>query len=96
MHVDLLIRNVRLATLSTKVDAPYGTIDEGLLAVKDGTIAWVGAASEAPRFDSKVELDGAKAWLTPGLIDCHTHLVFAGNRADEFEKRLQGVSYEQI
>ncbi len=85
------------ATLATlDADAGYGLVENGMLAWKDGAIAHVGphdpalesAAPEVYRFDGGV--------IAPGLIDCHTHLVFAGDRAAEFEHRLQGASYEEI
>ena len=92
---DSLWTNVNLATM-TEGGAPYGAIENGALAIKDGRIAWVGAASDLPHRDAGEVVDGAGGWLTPGLIDCHTHLVFAGDRSGEFEQRLQGVSYEEI
>jgi imidazolonepropionase len=92
---DSLWTNVNLATMATG-GLPYGVIENGALAIKDGRIAWVGAASELPHRDAEEVVDGAGRWLTPGLIDCHTHLVFAGDRSGEFEQRLQGVSYEEI
>ncbi|MEE8371779.1 MAG: imidazolonepropionase [Sphingomonadales bacterium] len=77
----------------------YGAIEDAALAVKDGRIAYLGPMSKLPDFPLKladsVKL-GSGAWITPGLIDCHTHLIFAGNRADEFEMRLEGASYEEI
>jgi imidazolonepropionase len=69
------------------------------LAAKDGKIAWVGFAADLPgrRMRSRVRCALLKcAWITPGLVDCHTHLVFGGDRAREFEMRLQGASYEEI
>jgi imidazolonepropionase len=92
---DTLLRNVHLATM-TEGGAPYGAIADGALAVEGGRIAWLGAAADLPQQDARSVIDGAGGWLTPGLIDCHTHLVFAGDRAGEFEQRLQGVSYEEI
>ena len=92
---DSLWTNVNLATMA-EGGAPYGAIENGALAIKDGRIAWVGAASELPHRDAGEVVDGAGGWLTPGLIDCHTHLVFAGDRSGEFEQRLKGVSYEEI
>lgn len=79
--------------------AAYGAIEDGLVAVTGSTIAWVGPTSQAPPgliSEPGQELDAAGGWITPGLIDCHTHLVFGGNRAHEFEMRLQGASYEDI
>ena len=92
---DLAIVNVALATMGE--DAPYGAIRDGALAVRDGRIVWVGARAERPaRARATLELDGKGLWLTPGLIDCHTHLVYAGNRAREFAQRLAGATYEDI
>jgi imidazolonepropionase len=87
--------NVQLATM-TEGRGPYGAIPGGALAIRDRQIAWVGAEAELPHRDAGVLIDGRGGWLTPGLIDCHTHLVFAGDRSAEFEQRLQGVSYEAI
>lgn len=69
------------------------------LGVADGKIAWIGPESELPVFEQAPEFaqyDGAGAWVTPGLVECHTHLVFGGSRADEFRRRLAGASYEDI
>src|SRR5664279_1707557 len=75
----------------------YRAIRDGALAVRDGRIAWVGVRRDLPSgWRTGTEHDGRGAWLTPGLIDCHTHLVYAGNRSDEFEMRLAGTSYEEI
>lgn len=95
---DLLITNANIATMDAAIDTPYGTIENGALAIKDGLIAWLGKESDLPQFDALATptINAKGQWLTPGLIDCHTHLVFAGSRAEEFEQRLQGVSYEQI
>ena len=79
--------------------APYGLIEDGAIAVAGERIAWVGARSELPprlRQRCTVEHDCGGALVTPGLIDCHTHLVYAGDRAREFELRLGGASYEDI
>jgi imidazolonepropionase len=89
MH-SLLITNVHLATM---VDG-YGEIRDAAIAVTDGRISWIGAAANVPA--AKKSFDGGGAWLTPGLIDCHTHIVHAGNRSDEFEARLNGATYEDI
>lgn len=83
--------------MESKPADPYGRIDGGALIVADGRIAWLGKESELPAgLQAKREIDGEGGWLTPGLIDCHTHLVYAGNRADEFERRLNGETYESI
>lgn len=90
--------HARIATMAGDAAVPYGWIEDGALAVEDGRIAWVGAAAELPAAlrEGAVEHDAGRALITPGLIDCHTHLVYGGNRAGEFEQRLQGVSYEAI
>ena len=73
-----------------------GLIDDGLVACRDGLIVYAGAATGAPGLDALEILDCEGRWITPGLIDCHTHLVYAGNRASEFEQRLAGATYESI
>jgi imidazolonepropionase len=78
---------------------PYGSMENAALAVKDERIAWIGPAAEAKLRAAEQDLplgDARGLWMTPGLIDCHTHLVYGGNRVAEFEKRLCGVSYEEI
>ena len=92
---DQLFLDVNIATMCSG-DTPYGAISNGALAISDDRIAWVGPESELPSCDAKTinRLDGR--WLTPALIDCHTHLVFGGDRAMEFEQRLNGVTYEEI
>ena len=92
--IDLLIRNVRIVTC---VDDECAVTPPAFLAIADGLIAGMGPIHALdPRVPVQRELDGAGALLTPGLIDCHTHLVYAGDRALEFEMRLQGASYEDI
>jgi len=93
---DKLWTNARLATMSAAVDAPYGAIEDGVIATRDGRIVFVGPRSAAPVFDAAVSIDCEGRWITPGLIDCHTHLVYGGDRAHEFELRLQGATYEEI
>ncbi|RRJ83624.1 imidazolonepropionase [Aestuariirhabdus litorea] len=95
-HWDTLWTNVRLATMDPEIKLPFGTIERGALAIKGGCIAWVGPADDLPSVPATEVRDGGGGWLTPGLIDCHTHLVFAGNRCHEFELRQQGASYQQI
>ena len=95
---ELLIRNVHVATMADTGEA-YGVVRDGLVAVAGGRITWVGAARAVRRevaAGAGHTLDGEGGWLTPGLIDCHTHLVFAGTRAGEFEMRLRGMTYEEI
>ncbi|MBO0662286.1 imidazolonepropionase [Jiella sp. MQZ9-1] len=91
-----LLDNARIATLDAERDG-LGIIDNAAIAIAGGWIVWAGAASELPerlRNGETVDLQGR--WVTPGLIDCHTHLVFGGNRAREFEMRLNGAAYEDI
>jgi len=92
---DLLLTNARIATMQES-DVAYGVIENGALGVADGKIAWVGPESELPSGINCRTLSLHNRWLTPALIDCHTHVVFGGNRAEEFEQRLMGVSYEEI
>jgi imidazolonepropionase len=90
-----LWRGARLATFADP--RGWGLVDRGALLVEDDTIAWVGADDDLPadtRVDDEIDLKGAL--VTPGLVDCHTHLVYAGQRAGEFERRLEGASYEEI
>ncbi|MDC9501029.1 MULTISPECIES: imidazolonepropionase [unclassified Pseudoalteromonas] len=96
--LDLLLTDANIATMDSAIDAPYGAIENAALAIKNGEIVWLGEQSNLPSFDAFATptLSIKGQWLTPGLIDCHTHLIFAGSRAEEFEQRLQGVSYEQI
>ncbi len=92
-----LILHARMATLAG--DDGYGLIEDGAIAWREGRIAWLGSTAELPRaFDAlrATALDAHGALLTPGLIDAHTHLVFAGERAHEFEQRLEGIGYEAI
>ncbi len=92
---DLLFTDARIATLAGGGNA-YGALEDAALAVADGRIAWLGKAADLPAANVARRVSVAKQWLTPGLIDCHTHLLFGGSRAAEFEQRLQGVSYEAI
>jgi imidazolonepropionase len=90
-----LWHNARIATC----DERMRVLDKGALAVRNGCIAWLGVAGEEPaelRRASRERHDLGGAWLTPGLIDCHTHLVFAGTRAPEYAERLRGASYAEI
>jgi len=78
---------------------PYGAIRDAVLVIREGRIAWLGDAAGAPSElvgNPEQTLDAEGGWATPGLIDCHTHLVFGGDRAREFEMRLRGASYEEI
>jgi imidazolonepropionase len=95
MRVDRLWRNARLATMAGGA-ADLGIVEQGALATLDGRIAWVGRKADMPAFEAAEVVDAEGRWITPGLIDCHTHLVFAGDRSDEFERRLAGEAYAAI
>ncbi|WP_413992735.1 imidazolonepropionase [Labrys okinawensis] len=91
-----LWRNARLATLA-EGSPGLGIVEKGAIAARDGRILFAGPEGELPAEISKAEsTDCEGRWITPGLIDCHTHLVFGGDRAREFELRLEGASYEEI
>jgi len=89
--MDLLLTNARIATMNGD---NYGIVEDGAVAIMDGQIAWIGPHAEAPAAALVRSVEGR--WVTPALIDCHTHLVFAGDRSAEFEQRLRGASYEDI
>lgn len=95
-----LITDCRLATMveggAGVGGAAYGAIEDGALLIRDGRIVWAGARADLPAHEAAQtdRLDGR--WVTPGLVDCHTHLVFGGDRSGEFEQRLGGVTYEEI
>ncbi len=95
---DTLLVNANLATMRAG-GAPYGAIRDGAIGITAGRIEWVGPRddlSATPESLATEVLDAERAWVTPGLVDCHTHLVYGGNRAAEFEMRLNGASYEEI
>ena len=94
-HWDLLLSGARIATMQRGA-VDYGTIEDGAIAVADGSIAWVGRSADIPDVSASETRTLSGQWITPALIDCHTHLVFGGDRSAEFEQRLQGVSYEEI
>jgi imidazolonepropionase len=94
-----LWRHCRVATLQPAHPAPYGLIEDAALVLEGERIAWVGPRRELPADLAgrcTREHDAGGALVTPGLIDCHTHLVYGGDRAHEFELRLQGASYEDV
>ncbi len=101
---DVLITNANLATLTGAVPSgsatgtatPYGAIPGGAIAIRNGLIDWVGPAADLPKKTAGDTHSAEGRWITPALIDCHTHLVFGGSRAEEFEERLTGASYEDI
>ncbi len=93
---DLLLTNARIATMQDG-EADYGIVDgSAAMAIRDGRIVWVGPESDLPEHHTTEQRSMAGRWITPALIDCHTHLIFGGDRAAEFEQRLRGVSYEDI
>ena len=96
LHFDTLFINANLATMDPNIDAPYGAIENGALGVKDGRIAWLGKMDDLPEYEAGHEESCERFWMSPGLVDCHTHIVFGGNRAKEFEQRLLGTSYADI
>ncbi|RPE83671.1 imidazolonepropionase [Vespertiliibacter pulmonis] len=104
MYVDSLIINANLATMNEDFgfrlycnkSNPYGQVINGALAIKNGKIVWLGTMQESTHIKANDIVDAQNKWITPALIDCHTHLVYAGNRSNEFESRLMGISYEDI
>ncbi len=86
----MLLTNLKAATMQ----GGYGLIEDAAILIEDGKITWVGPRAEAPSHPNTVNCRGKLA--TPGLVDCHTHLVYGGNRAREFELRLTGVPYAEI
>lgn len=93
-HATRIWRNLRLASMAGGPDG-LGIVEDAAVAVQDGRIAYAGPARDLPALSGEV-IDCAGRWMTPGLIDCHTHLVWAGDRAHEFELRLAGASYEEV
>lgn len=93
---DRLWRGARLAMMTGGAGDPLGLVEDGVVAVAGGRILWAGAAADAPGFASGEVIDCGGRWITPGLIDCHTHLVHAGNRTGEFVARLGGADYAAI
>ncbi|WP_165185667.1 imidazolonepropionase [Caulobacter soli] len=95
MRCDRVWSKARLATFAPS-QAGIGVVEDGVVASLDGRIVYAGPAAQAPAFEARETLDCEGRWITPGLIDPHTHLVFGGDRAHEFELRLAGASYEAI
>ncbi|MBJ7484962.1 imidazolonepropionase [Brevundimonas sp.] len=95
MDCDRVWTNARLATLAPALPG-LGVVDHGLVASRDGRILYAGPAPDAPALNSASTIDCAGRWITPGLIDPHTHLIHGGDRAQEFELRLDGATYEEI
>lgn len=95
IQADRLWKGARLASM--RPDLPgLGVIEDGIIAARDGRILYAGPAADAPAVTAVTVTDLEGRWVTPGLIDCHTHLIHAGDRAHEFELRLNGATYEQI
>ena len=93
MHCDTQWTNARLATMA---GGGLGLVEDGTIAALEGRILYAGPTAAAPPLTADKTMDGEGRWITPGLIDCHTHLIYAGDRAHEFELRLAGASYEEI
>jgi len=92
VQYDLLLENCNAATMAGA--APYGAIEDAAIGISGEKIAWVGPRKEAGPAKARVDLK--QRWVMPGLIDCHTHIVYGGDRANEFELRLKGATYEEI
>lgn len=90
----MLLRNATLATMQE--DTPYGLIPHGAVLIENGRIVWTGPEVDLPVYNQEEEEDLGGRLVTPALIDCHTHIVHGGNRAGEFEMRLNGASYEEV
>ncbi|GER06531.1 imidazolonepropionase [Iodidimonas muriae] len=96
---DRLYTNGHVASMDPNNSAAFGAIHDAALGIKDGRIIWIGKGADLPDRPAALAhmvTDIKGAWITPGLIDCHTHLVFGGNRVREFDLRLNGASYEDI
>ena len=95
-NCDRVYSGFNLLTFDESVDDQFGLIENGAIAIAGDRIAWIGTAAELPDVGNAEQIEGNGQFLSPGLIDCHTHLVYGGSRADEWQQRLQGVSYEEI
>src|SRR4051812_16878534 len=93
---DRLLVDCNIATMDPTVEAPFGAIENGAIGIADGRIVRVGRRTELAGYQARSVEPLHGAWVTPGLVDCHTHLIFAGNRAGEFEQRLEGATYEEV
>jgi imidazolonepropionase len=96
MHCDRIWHNARLLTLAPALPG-LGVVEHGAIASSCGRIVYAGPEATVPdHLEANERIDCAGRWITPGLIDCHTHLVYAGDRAAEFERRLAGATYQEI
>jgi imidazolonepropionase len=93
---DRLLTDCHVATMDPAVPGAFGAIEDGAIGIQDGRIVQVGRRIDLAGYRARTIEPMGGAWVTPGLIDCHTHLVFGGNRSAEFEQRLNGASYEEI
>ena len=93
---DRLFTGCNIATMDPAVPGPFGAIEDGAIAIQDGRIVRIGRRVEMAGMRAHARESLGGAWVTPGLVDCHTHLVFGGTRATEFEQRLHGAGYEEI
>lgn len=96
---DTVIVNAQLATMVEQDGDPLGRMEDGAISVTDGIVSWAGSYRDVPAGlmdNAKRLIDAGGAWVTPGLIDCHTHVIHGGDRAGEFNMRLNGASYEEI
>jgi imidazolonepropionase len=92
---ELLLTDARIATMR-RGGPDYGAIEAGAIAIAGGSIDWIGDVRDLPARHATETRSLGGSWVTPALIDCHTHLVFGGQRAEEYERRLRGVRYEDI
>ena len=91
-----MLIDCNVATMDPAMPGAFGAIENAAIGIQDGRIVRVGRRTELAGYQAKSVEPLHGAWVTPGLVDCHTHLVFGGNRAGEFEQRLEGASYEEI
>ena len=93
---DRLLVDCNIATLEERPGNPLGIVEHGAIGIAEGKIVRVGKRTEMAGFRARASRRVRRRWVTPGLIDCHTHLVFGGTRADEHAMRRAGASYEEI
>src|SRR5574339_1118393 len=93
---DRLLVDCNIATMDGRAGDPLGIVTNGAIAIEDGRILRVGKRTELAGFRAREVVPLGGAWVTPGLVDCHTHLIFGGTRADEHAMRRAGATYEQI